>query len=49
LYELGRNKEIQQRLYDEIKQVLSDNDYSVTEEKLAKMPYLKAVMKEALR
>lgn len=48
LYELGRDYNIQDKLYDELSQNLTKGE-SITEEKLAKLPFLKAVLKETLR
>jgi hypothetical protein len=49
LYELGRNQEIQQILYEEIKDNCKDDDDDFSEEKLNSMAFLKAVFKETLR
>lgn len=46
---LAENPEIQERLYNELKSVLSSADDYVTEEECEKMPLLGLVLKEALR
>lgn len=48
LYELGTRENLQDALYDELNRNLKKNE-EVTEEKLAKLPFLKAVLKETLR
>jgi cytochrome P450 len=48
LYELGRDQSIQDILYNELSQNLKKGEF-ITEEKLAKLPFLKAVLKETLR
>jgi len=47
MYELAKNPEIQERLYQEIQEVCGDD--TVTEEHLPQLPYLKAVFHETLR
>ncbi|KAK7405478.1 hypothetical protein VNO78_06813 [Psophocarpus tetragonolobus] len=47
MYELSKDKTRQERLYEELKRVCGDED--VTEEHLAKLPYLGAVFHETLR
>ncbi|XP_047083285.1 ent-kaurene oxidase 2-like [Lolium rigidum] len=47
MYELAKNPEIQDRLYQEIQQVCGDN--TVTEDHLRQLPYLNAVFHETLR
>lgn len=41
--------EAQEKLYEEIKSVLPDQDMDVTQEDIKNMPYLDAFIKEALR
>ncbi len=48
LYELGKNPSIQDTLANEINSNLGP-DENVTDEKLEKMHFLKAVVKETLR
>ncbi len=48
LYELGKNSEVQQELYEEIKRVVGDNR-TVNEDHLEKMKFLKNCVKESLR
>lgn len=48
LYHLARNPISQETLHQELRNVLSD-DETVTGEKLAQLPYLKACVKEAFR
>ncbi|KAK1610888.1 hypothetical protein QYE76_034561 [Lolium multiflorum] len=47
MYELAKNPEIQNRLYQEIQQVCGDK--TVTEDDLRRLPYLNAVFNETLR
>lgn len=49
LYLLARNPEVQRRLQEEVDEVLGDETGPLTEQHLAKLRYLKAVVKEALR
>ncbi|CAA7022483.1 unnamed protein product [Microthlaspi erraticum] len=46
---LVKNPEIQERLYDEIKSVIGEEEGEIEEEEMKKMPYLKAVVLEGLR
>lgn len=49
-YELAKNKDVQQELYDEIHDVLASlNDRQVTYEAIHKMKYLDCVISEGLR
>jgi hypothetical protein len=48
LYELGTRSNIQNKLYDEIKQNLANGD-NLNEDTLSKLHYLKAFVKETLR
>ena len=45
---LGRNLDKQEKLHEEVRQRISD-DNVVTPEMVQKMPYLRACIKEALR
>jgi ent-kaurene oxidase len=47
MFELAKNPEIQDRLYQEIKEVCGDG--KLTEDHLPRLPYLKAVFYETLR
>uniref|UniRef100_A0ACD5V4Q9 Uncharacterized protein n=1 Tax=Avena sativa TaxID=4498 RepID=A0ACD5V4Q9_AVESA len=47
MFELAKNPEIQDRLYQEIKEVCGDE--TLTEDHLPRLPYLKAVFYETLR
>jgi hypothetical protein len=49
LVELGRNQNIQEKLYQEIMHLTSDNQNLVTDDHLEKMKYLKNVVKESSR
>lgn len=49
LYLLARNPKIQKRLQDEVDLVLGDGKDPITENHLARLSYLKACIKEALR
>ncbi|XP_059618289.1 probable cytochrome P450 6d5 [Phlebotomus argentipes] len=49
LYELAKNREIQERVYQEIKQVLSENDSKYSYESLRQMKFLEACMDESMR
>lgn len=44
LYELGRNQEVQQRVYEEIKGVSARHDNKFTYEALQDMTYLECVI-----
>jgi cytochrome P450 family 49 subfamily A len=46
---LARNQEKQVKLYEELKNALPDPDAPTTENTLAKMPFLRACVKETLR
>lgn len=46
--ELGRHQSIQQTLYDEISKNIKEGE-ELNEENVYKIPYLKMVLKEALR
>ena len=47
---LGHHEHVQEKLYEEISQVLSDNDFDqLTTEMISKLPYLNAVYNESLR
>ena len=48
IYELGRNQQIQDEIYEEIKKICK-KDEPLTEEILSKIPLLKASVKENLR
>lgn len=48
MYHLGRNKEAQENLYEEIKRVCPPGQ-PVTQECLNNMPYMKACLKESFR
>ena len=48
LYELGKNPEVQQELYEEIKRVVGDNRI-VNEDHFEKLKFLKNCVKESLR
>ncbi|XP_070566052.1 cholesterol side-chain cleavage enzyme, mitochondrial-like [Ptychodera flava] len=48
LYEVARQPEVQERFYEEIKSVLSGREVPTADD-IAKMPYLKGVVKETLR
>jgi cytochrome P450 len=48
LYELGKNLEVQQELYEEIKRIVGDNRI-VNEDHLEKLKFLKNCVKESLR
>ncbi|XP_076350040.1 ecdysone 20-monooxygenase-like isoform X2 [Tachypleus tridentatus] len=47
LYHMAKNPDVQERLYQEICQVAPDGE--ITSERLARMPYLKACVKESFR
>lgn len=49
LYYVSKHPEAQEKLYQEVKNVLPTKDTVVTKEMLNEMPYLRAVFKEALR
>lgn len=49
MYELARNPDIQERLYDEITEVLDSKKNELTYETLQEMTYLEQVMYETLR
>ncbi|KAG8221874.1 hypothetical protein J437_LFUL003250 [Ladona fulva] len=49
LYQLSQNLDKQEALYEELKQVLPSPDTPVTNDHLDRLPYLKAVIKEAMR
>lgn len=50
IYHLAKNPEVQEKLYEEACRVLPDHDDSITTEILnSKVPYTRAVLKEALR
>lgn len=49
LYQLATHQEKQDKLYDEIQNILTEDDPLVSYNKLEKMTYLKAVIKETLR
>lgn len=46
---MSKNPQVQEKLYQEVKNVLPTKDTVVTKEMLNEMPYLRAVFKEALR
>ena len=48
LYELGLNQDVQQKLYEEINQILK-GDKSINEDHIEKMKYMKNVFKETQR
>lgn len=49
LYQLSQHPEKQENLYDEIRTILPSHDSSVTAQRLEKLSYLKACIKETLR
>jgi cytochrome P450 len=49
MFQLARNPEVQERLYQEIKSELPSRDSKFDKKALEKMPYLKATVKETLR
>lgn len=49
MYELARNPECQQKLYDEVIAVLSNYDGQITYESLQEMPYAEWVIHEGIR
>lgn len=49
LYLLAKNPRCQQKLYNEVRQVLGDGSEPITPEKMDQLKYTKACMKEALR
>ncbi|XP_054285819.1 cytochrome P450 6a8-like [Macrosteles quadrilineatus] len=49
LYELAQNPDIQDRLYEEIKETLSKHDGKPTYQTLQEMPYMDKVINETLR
>lgn len=49
LYQLSLHQEKQANLYDEVKKLLPDSDTELTHEKLDRMQYLKACVKETMR
>ena len=48
MYNLGRNPHVQEKLYQEIENVVGKEE-DVTSQSLAKLSYLKACVKESLR
>lgn len=48
LYSLANNPEAQEKLYEETKRVLPNNE-TITPEKLPELQYVRAVMKETFR
>ena len=48
LYNLGRNPHVQDKLYQEVESVVG-KDADVTSQRLAKLSYLKACLKETMR
>lgn len=48
MYCLAKNPEVQQKAYEEIQEVLKD-DEPITGEHITRMPYLKACVKESQR
>ncbi|XP_077980639.1 1,25-dihydroxyvitamin D(3) 24-hydroxylase, mitochondrial-like [Glandiceps talaboti] len=48
LYHLSKNQRVQQKLYEEVSQVLSRGE-TPTYQHICRMPYVKAVMKESMR
>ncbi|XP_022312941.2 cytochrome P450 10-like [Crassostrea virginica] len=48
LYNLANNPEVQEKLYEDTKRVLPNNE-TITPEKLSELQYVKAVMKETFR
>jgi hypothetical protein len=49
LYELGKNLEIQEDLYNEIKKFAKQEDLEITFEQIDQMILLKSTVKEVLR
>ncbi|XP_043208338.1 cytochrome P450 4V2-like isoform X3 [Amphibalanus amphitrite] len=49
LYNLGRNPDVQQKVYDELVEVLGDQQRPLTRDDLPKLRYLEMVIKETLR
>lgn len=49
LYFLGKNKEVQEKLFNEIKELLPNKNTPITAEILKNAKYLKATVKELLR
>lgn len=46
---LGMHLEIQNKVYEEILNIVGENDHSITFEDLPKMKYLERVIKETMR
>lgn len=49
IYEMARNPEIQERLYEEINEVLARHDNQFTFEALQEMEYLECIIHETMR
>lgn len=49
IYEMARNPEVQERLYEEITEVLSRHDNEFTFEALQEMTYLDNIIHETMR
>ena len=48
MYRLANNPEVQDRVFEEVNQVLGQDGY-VTDKELNKIPYLKSCLKESVR
>ncbi|XP_068147527.1 probable cytochrome P450 49a1 isoform X1 [Drosophila tropicalis] len=49
IYQLAKNPDKQQRLFDELKQIFPKTDAEINQNVLEQMPYLRACVKETLR